>query len=518
MKPEQDPPVRSFAPAKPRQRDETDEQRLREALQQNEKLTVELGRIRELLRQANRRKAHDSALPAIDLAKQRELTHALNKIHVSDHYYFVDVVGSCNLKCPSCAVGNMAQLMPKGVMTVTKFKETLAKIRSDQPHGARLAVDLYNWGEPGLHRNLSELVRLAKERQFVVGISSNLNVFPDLKNVVRESPDYFRISLSGSRNQTYGMTHRLGNINAVKANMYRLREFMDRYESEMIVQVGFHVYRSNFPDDFLAIRSLCDELGFLFAPVLATIMPVEKVIDVLDGTPGAVEEDLLDNLVIGVDETLSLYAQAAGPTSDCQFRERRTTINFDGSVSLCCATYGPDSVIADDFLHTTNEEILTQKYAHGQCKTCMGRHINKIFTGFEPGIQNAAAIRVLGPVFEAYLEEQAAIVSPDWFEFDGTVQHRDDVYRLGLAALSKGDAGIAEATNAFEALVKFTPSFGEGHFQLARLMHRSGHVERSRILIETAKNMCPDNPNYVAEYQRIFEASASDLMPTESRR
>lgn len=518
MKTETEPSAQPAESLMLRQQNEFPQQRLQEVLRQNEKLAIELKRVRELLRQAELRNRPDSLLPPIDLAKQRELTHALNKIHVSDHYYFVDVVGSCNLKCPSCAVGNMTQLMAKGVMPVAKFTEVLAKIRSDQPHGARLAVDLYNWGEPGLHTKLSELVRLAKEQRFVVGISSNLNVFPDLKNVIRESPDYFRISLSGSRNQTYERTHRLGNINAVKANMYRLREFMDRYQSQTIVQVGFHVYRSNFPDDFLAIRSLCDDLGFLFAPVLATIMPVEKVIEVLDGKPAAVEEDLLENLVVGVDETIALHAQAGGPTNDCQFRERRTTINFDGSVSLCCATYGPETVIANDFLNTSNKEILAQKYTHKQCQTCMGRHINKIFTGFEPNIQNAAAINVLGPIFEAYLNEQATIASPDWFEFDGELQHRDGVYQLGLAALSKGDAGVTEATKAFEALVKFAPSFGEGHFQLARLVHQSEDVERSRTLIETAKNMCPDNPNYVAEYQRIFDVPGSNLVPAKSRR
>ena len=60
----------------------------------------------------------------------------------ADHYYYIDIVGSCNLRCPSCAVGNYPGQIPKGVMPLEKYKRIVEKIIAEHP-GERLFIDLY---------------------------------------------------------------------------------------------------------------------------------------------------------------------------------------------------------------------------------------------------------------------------------------------------------------------------------------------------------------------------------------
>jgi hypothetical protein len=440
----------------------------------------------------------DASLPPIDLAVQHRLARRLQLGQTAGHYFFIDVVGTCNLRCPSCAVGNAPAQLAKGLMSVATFDKILSKIRAEYSDCGRLFVDLYNWGEPGLHPDLSKFVGLARHAGFGVGLSSNLNVFPDLREVIKAEPDYLRISFSGMREATYGATHRGGSVMALKANMYRVRELIDRYDSRTVVQAGFHIYRSNFPDDFLAARALCDELGFLFAPIIASVMPAEKLVAIAQGRPAALETDLLSKLVLPVEQILDVLGASGPPTSDCQFRQARTTINFDGSVSLCCATYDPDKIIAGDFLSTARESVEAAKYAHPFCGTCMGRHVNKLYTGMIGAELNEAALRVLGPVFAMFMAENRSIGDPDLVVMDNTFHSKADVYQRGIAALSFGEAGWNEAERYFAALTAGAPDFAEGYFQAGSLAKSRGHLAAARLYAEEAIRMAPENKAYSA--------------------
>lgn len=58
----------------------------------------------------------------------------------------VDIVGSCNLRCPSCPVGNMGLGVNQvGIMDPVAFQRIVVKARLD--HDAKI-VALYNWTEP----------------------------------------------------------------------------------------------------------------------------------------------------------------------------------------------------------------------------------------------------------------------------------------------------------------------------------------------------------------------------------
>ena len=73
------------------------------------------------------------------------------------YQYNVDVVGSCNLRCPACPVGNAwGGTRPKGHMKVAYFEEVVKKIARETP-SRTTTVALYDWGEPTIHPHLPDL-------------------------------------------------------------------------------------------------------------------------------------------------------------------------------------------------------------------------------------------------------------------------------------------------------------------------------------------------------------------------
>jgi len=448
----------------------------------------------------------DDELPRIDLARQHELARQLHLAQLANHYVLMDIVGTCNLRCPSCAVGNSEASRSKGVMKLETFRKILDKLKTDRPDCRKFHIDLFNWGEPALHTDLPAFIRLLNEYGMNSGISSNLNVFPRMKEVISESPSYIRVSLSGYRNETYQRTHRGGNVHAVMANLYRLREYIDSYKASTIVQVGFHIYRSNFPFDFLRIRELCDDLGFLFAPVLASFMPAEKVLDIACGQVDPSDRAVLDNFVVPIEQQLEYRRQSLPRSTDCALL-RRTTLGFDGAVWLCCAVYGQDKVLAPNYLDVTWTELAQRKSEHSFCTDCTAHHVDQIYNHVEPEVLHEEAARVLGPLYAAYRRQTQHLGQPDYVILDDQFLHRDAAYKRLLAALSLGDEGRSAAEKYAAALVRGAPEFGEGYFQAARLAAARGDHAKGLALLQQAVKMTPEHAGYRAELDEVLGKS-----------
>jgi len=435
----------------------------------------------------------------IDLFEQHRLASKLAQSQTADEYYFIDVVGTCNLKCPSCAVGNMPALFSKGLMSPDTLKDVLAKIARETEGKERVFIDLYNWGEPLLHPEIGDIIRIVKEAGFGCGISSNLVAGKNLAAAVKAEPDYIRISLSGYHNETYQETHAGGDINLVKAHMHMLRHYLDLFRNRhTVVQVGFHVYRSNFPNDFHLMMKLADELGFLFSPTLATIMPVEKAVAALENE-GLTEQDkaLLDKLVVSPERWRTLNLESDISLPDCQYRSQRSTINYDGSVALCCATYGTDKIVSDNFLTTDNADLIEARQTHDYCGTCMNNRLHYVYTGAYPASIAEEAVSVLGNEYAEYLTATAQIGDRDLLLFEGRFYTIQELYDLGMECAGKTDQdAIERAEQYMDALVADAPQFGEGLFQAAAVKKRLGRDDEAAHLSQLAADMVPDNAAY----------------------
>ncbi len=126
-----------------------------------------------------------------------------------DTYIFViDIVGTCNLRCPTCPVGNSPE-RPRGFMDLALFRRIIAKIRRESPV-PHPQINLYNWGEPLLHPELPRIIAILRQAGMRSYLSSNLNIKRGLEAVIAAGPDELKISLSGFSQETYSRTHARG--------------------------------------------------------------------------------------------------------------------------------------------------------------------------------------------------------------------------------------------------------------------------------------------------------------------
>ncbi len=287
--------------------------------------------------------------------------------------YTVDVVGTCNLRCPSCPVGN-SPARPRGFMAPALFGQILAKIRAESPDPAP-RLTLYNWGEPLLHPELPRLIGMAHDAGFGVQLSTNLNIRHGLEAVISAAPEELKISLSGFTPQSYARSHRRGDLALVLANMREVRRLIDKHRVGTRVWIGHHIYRFN-KDQIPAVAALARELGFAHHPIDAFFMPLERLGDYLDGDPAADPGGIIPDLPLDPRQRQAALTGQQDPDSDCELRYAQTVINHDGSLALCCSVYDQANMLGGNFLDLDHAEIQRRRYAHPFCGTCMAKRMH----------------------------------------------------------------------------------------------------------------------------------------------
>lgn len=311
--------------------------------------------------------------------------------------YIIEVVGTCNLRCPSCPVGNLGDAgRGRGFMDVGLFSQIVDKIRREAP-SKHVSLWLFNWGEPLLHPEIARMIRIGREAGFPVVLSSNLNHKHDFRKAIEAGPSQLIISTSGFTQDVYRRTHRRGDIEVVKANMRKLREHMDEFRSQMTVNVAYHLYRHNLLDAN-PMAAYAQSLGFRFDPTIAFLQPIEKLVQAverrLEGEDRNVVDLMLEHPILGK----ILRREKLSGVTDCSLRTNMMTINHDGAVALCCGVYESQNMLGVNFLDLTHEQLQARKYEHDFCKTCFKHGFNSpdIDVGVERDKSQLMMMRVNG--------------------------------------------------------------------------------------------------------------------------
>jgi pyruvate-formate lyase-activating enzyme len=287
-----------------------------------------------------------------------------------------DLVGSCNLRCPSCPVGSMQGTNEKGLIDESLFDAILAKLTREFP---RWQLHFYNWTEPLIHPAINRFCRSAADAGFHTHISSNLNHLKDPEGIMAAGLKTFRISLSGFTQEVYGIGHRGGKIERVKENMRRLAEARRAVGSRTRVHVYFHKYRHNL-DEIEPMRALATELGFDFCADWAFLMPLEKLVQYMDGSLADDERGFADRSIVPqVGDAVELMR----PERDahCELIDQ-LVLDFRGQVTLCCAVYDAKRHHIGSYLDRSWAELQRVKYAHSTCATCTSHGAHVLYTHF----------------------------------------------------------------------------------------------------------------------------------------
>ncbi|MFI3221240.1 MAG: SPASM domain-containing protein [Methylococcales bacterium] len=317
----------------------------------------------------------------------------------------IDVVGTCNLKCPSCPVGNSPEVKnTKGVMNPELLNAILVKAMGECTVDS---VALFNWTDPLINPRLPELVQTVKNLGLPCYISSNLNLLKNEDALMLANPDLIRVSMSGYTQENYGINHRGGEISKVLENLERLVAARSRTGSKTIIDIMYHRYLGNLDDEF-KLRELANRLGVKFETSWAFLMPVEKILafaynDSRFSPMNEEDREVIKRLALPFDEAISIAEYHR--EQSCSLIENQIVMDVQGNVILCCGIYDQDKYKLGNFLDRSFSEITNDKYQLEKCKSicgaCTKKGVHVYVTYDRPEFDQVATQNVLQHYAEA---------------------------------------------------------------------------------------------------------------------
>ncbi len=288
--------------------------------------------------------------------------------------YAIDITGACNLKCVSCphAYNNPAERR-SGVMSLENFKRVIDKIVAESPFVGNL--QLYQWGEPTLHKQLPDMLRYANAQGIKCAISSNLNVPADFEAIIEAKPEWLRLSTSGWGSH-YEITHTQGKWPVFLQHLYEVCALRNRIHPEMKVEVFFHLYKHSQQAELEQWQKTCAELAIELHPVYAYLISLDDVLAYQEGKAlPPIAQTTSEMLLLPLEHGLAEAKMEKHLPCDTF---RCININWDLSVSNCMMYYYPtDNVAVDNYLDTSLTEIMKVREDCNLCQRCMDKGIHR---------------------------------------------------------------------------------------------------------------------------------------------
>jgi MoaA/NifB/PqqE/SkfB family radical SAM enzyme len=254
------------------------------------------------------------------------------------YHYFIDPMNVCNLRCPLCPTGRGVLARPRGRMAMEDLKRIVDEIA---PYAYR--IELYNWGEPLLHPDILEMIRYARGKRIMVGLSSNLNRLDraTARQLVASGLSQLVVSIDGADQETYAAYRRGGQLDQVLENLALLigeRQALGSRTPFLIwrMLVGRHNEAQVEDVERLAYDMGVDSFttGLLYVDTrdleqVAQWLPADPAYSPYDG------EEPIEN------------------RWDCRDLWESMVINWDGGVSPCCWLHDP----AHDFGNAARDGV-----------------------------------------------------------------------------------------------------------------------------------------------------------------
>ncbi|MFJ4590081.1 radical SAM/SPASM domain-containing protein [Pseudomonas moraviensis] len=323
---------------------------------------------------------------------------------------YIDIVGACNLSCPSCPMGNSENLNFKKSMQLDMFRQIVEKAKTE---GVR-TIFLYNWTEPLVHPKIGEFIEIINAAGMMSGISTNLNLAKNMEKALLAEPGYFRISLSGFHQETYRKGHVGGDIEVVKQNMIALHEIKHRLGLKTRVDVYYHRYLDNIEEEAL-MREFSERLGFVFTTGYSVMMPLEKALAIVERDPSvsATDHETLTRLALPPYDDLINVLQHY-PKQACTLKDDWLVIDCNGNTVLCCTIFNQTEYQVGKYLDMPIEELTrrksTQKNCVDMCDRCASKGLHIYSTYPNQGVLERHAVnRILD--FERLASEGLAVDS-----------------------------------------------------------------------------------------------------------
>jgi len=272
-------------------------------------------------------------------------------------HLFMDITNICNLRCPLCPTGVGTPGRKKGIMPLETFK----KIINDMQRYL-ISIDLFNWGEPFLNKHVYDMIRYAHKHHIITSVSTNFNYFSEksAEDLISSGLDFLILSIDGASQETYEQYRVGGDFQKVIRNIeilvYRKRKLGKK---NPFICWQFLVMRHNEHEVEIA-QKLSQDLGVDRITIDHAYLPIDTRQNAnrwLPKNPAYHRYNVQELEKIWNTQENQQAQALSNPNREhvitedfkrrvnCKWLWTQSTINWDGSISPCCAIYDP----ADDF-------------------------------------------------------------------------------------------------------------------------------------------------------------------------
>ena len=176
-------------------------------------------------------------------------------------WFSLEISSHCNLKCPFCPTGNgTIPMAGRRNMDKAVFDVIFERIK---PYAQ--VVQLYNWGEPFMHKGLYDFIERFTAAGIETQISSNLSVRTfdeeELEQLVRSGLTSILASIDGVTQEVYEIYRRNGKVSRALTNLRNIEATKMRLGAQTPHMIwGFYVNRHN-DHQIPAARRMAKEIG-----------------------------------------------------------------------------------------------------------------------------------------------------------------------------------------------------------------------------------------------------------------
>ena len=159
-------------------------------------------------------------------------------------HYVIDTGNICNLHCPFCHTGIREPGISRGMLSREHFDLIFEKIK---PYAKQ--IDLYNWGEPFLNKEILYMTKVCSENNIFSHIDSTLTSFDFSEDyaeeIVKSGISSIFASIDGATQRVYEKYRVGGNIDRALNNLQQLIKAKERLRMKT-PGLGWVYYIHNF--------------------------------------------------------------------------------------------------------------------------------------------------------------------------------------------------------------------------------------------------------------------------------
>jgi MoaA/NifB/PqqE/SkfB family radical SAM enzyme len=278
----------------------------------------------------------------------------------------IELTNLCNFRCLMCPTGTFSQKRDKGFLEDAVFAKLLDEVA---PHGT--ALRFIRFGEPTMHPRFLDYVRLAHERGLLTHVNTNGSKLDDdtIRTLCDIPLDSLKFSFQGVDRKSYGEMRNIDFFEGLVDTIGRFRAIRgDRLRPYLHVSTSITYESAEQVADFIA----------LITPLVDKVSVGHTVLDHLDMNAIRLRPDEVTML-----ERLKRQQSLVKEHPECPEVYDKLSLNWDGTVSACCADSDNKMVIGDfrtaslaDIWHAPVMERYREVLARGGhdeldlCKTC----------------------------------------------------------------------------------------------------------------------------------------------------